>query len=148
MQSIQVQRDSDKEKQQNLHPNVSLYSDTRSWYQYPQVCSGLFQTFHSSKSQLKRFFETVIVSETEVVALEDNSTVLVENFAFQLTPLRLDPLYIRWEDSWDCFIIFYSIEFEVPRKNISFLAPLLRTLVAYINFNNFLWSLHGSELWV
>ena len=52
------------------------------------------------------------------------------------------------EDSWDCFIIFYFIEFEVPRKNISFLAALLRTLVSDINFNNFLWSLHGSELWV
>ena len=95
MQSIQVQRDSDKEEEQNLPPNVSLYFDTRGWYQYPQVCSGLFPTIQRLKSQSNRFFETMIVSETELVALEDNSTVLVEKFAFQLTPLRLDPLYIR-----------------------------------------------------
>lgn len=37
----------------------------------------------------------MIVSETEQVDQGDNTTVLVDKFAFQLTPLRLDPLYIR-----------------------------------------------------
>ena len=53
----------------------------------------------------------MIVSETEQVDQGDNTTVLVDKFAFQLTPLRLDPLYIRWDESPFC-----------PRKNFSFRA--------------------------
>ena len=37
----------------------------------------------------------MIVSESEVVVREDNTTVLLDKFVFKLTPLRLDPLYIR-----------------------------------------------------
>ena len=95
MQSIQVQRDSNQKPEQNLHHNDSLYSDTRGWYQYPQVWSRLSIHCFEIISISNRFFETMIVSETELVALEDNTTVAVDNFAFQLTPLRLDPLYIR-----------------------------------------------------
>ena len=55
----------------------------------------------------------MIVSETELVALEDNTTVAVDNFAFKLTPLRLDPLYIRWEESVACPIVPRIIQYKI-----------------------------------
>ena len=46
---------------------------------------------------IPRFFETVIQYETFEEILDDNTTVIIETIGYDVTPLRKNPDYIRYE---------------------------------------------------
>ena len=49
---------------------------------------------------IPRFYETIIVTITTNATTADNETVLVETVTYDVTPLRMDPDYIRYGSSF------------------------------------------------
>ena len=43
---------------------------------------------------IPRFYETMIVTTTTNITLEDNITIIAESVTFEITPLRMDPDYV------------------------------------------------------
>ena len=50
------------------------------------------------------------MSVTEQMVLDDNSTIALDTYTFQLTPLRLDPHYIRL--SHNCYLSEMSFQIK------------------------------------
>jgi hypothetical protein len=90
---------------------------------------------------IPRFFETVIQYDTFEEILDDNTTVIIESIGYDVTPLRKNPDYIRYEifsqsEIWFNFntVTFYFFHFRFYINWTRFLCTGLFPIIGLVFF--------------